>query len=210
MGLDMYLYKVSKSTVPPTVLKGRTFDDVMRSFPTLNLFQPGADASDLTKELKPYFQYTELLMDVIDVPQLRIDNNIPEDAYISGRSMSSDKASFWFTWATVDSNSESKSVTVDYNDPKYIKTITDKFPYCDIKQIMYWRRADDICDMIHDDHPRHIDNCEYVRLSPKLVNKIISETYTKYGHGGTDCFDNDYAMLSNIKNMTHIFYKEWY
>lgn len=207
MGLDMCLYRAAKSTIPPSVLKNRTFEEVIRSFPTICLFY---EENEFNKSLKSYFQYADLKCDIIELKQLAIDNNIPTDAIISGKSMSHDKTTYCFSWIDANNNNQNKNVTVIHANSPYIKTVTEQFPYCDLEQLMYWRKADDICNFIHDNHPNNIENCEYVRLSPKLVKKVIDKTYQTYGQGVTDVFDNDYAKLANIKNYSNIFYKEWY
>lgn len=112
MGLDMYLYRVEKLS-DKEVAKiretgGKNLPDGTLSFPKDSV---DTDKTGMYKDLKPYFTEVKVINSYYDMEKLTKENDIPEEAYLGGRSWGNGKAIFSFYWG----DGSEKSVELNPN-----------------------------------------------------------------------------------------------
>lgn len=191
MGLDQYLYRVSKiGDGLAKRLEGKNTSDVSGYFILGREYIEDEEIQRTFKDLLPYFTKVRMLRTEIDLDRIRRDNGIPQDAYwIDSRHVGNERSEI--TFALPDGTDK----TVEWDAQRY--TFEEPFDayVCQKEEVYYWRKAYDVQDYIYDAlKPTDVENCGYYLLSPDIINDMVERGFIDY------CFDDS----------GDIFYHEWY
>ena len=86
MGLDMYLYAVSKLTKEEAEkYNGRSIEELYDSDISAVLTKIDEDDTGSLDSIKPYLTKARMIDAIIDIDRIVAENQIPGDAYVSGR-----------------------------------------------------------------------------------------------------------------------------
>lgn len=208
MGLDMYLFRLKKSTILPVTFQGQLLEDLANQYPHICFFTDIDLKCDEYRDLQKYVTETTIPETVIDIDKLFADNNIDKNhAHIGGYGCTANGLEFMISH---DDGSPATTLCIATDDHTYDKVVNTKVCYCEREQIFYWRKAYDIENLIYSElAPRDVQNCGYYKLKPASLAKILNETIKRYGdaNGITDVWDNDYQKLNDPRG---VFYYEWY
>ena len=201
MGLDMYIYRASRvSEENLKVMNGMSRSDIDAQFPRALVItdEDYRENATLYAEILPYMSSIKVDNEYVDLAKIKRDNNIPEDAYVSGQSYDGTKAGYHFT---VSGNKESYQVELPYEEMEknYVFTRTDDARIVYIDEVYYWRKAYEIQDMFYAKHP--VENCGYYKLSCDELEAIAKKKD-----------EGVYPLVEDFVDDedTAYFYHEWY
>lgn len=184
MGLDMYLYKVYKVTeMEASLFIGSNLSKLPNGWRYFDK-EDVAENNNMFKDLLPYMQPIFAYIDVIDVRKIKINNDIPEDASITGQYFNGENITFTFRW---ENNGENSSKDITFNEDDYILTKEVEVYLCKMENVYCWRKDYETEEAIYMRYDGVIENCGYYHLDADTVK-----------------------FLNVIDDTEDIFYHEWY
>lgn len=193
MGLDMYMYRAKKlNEAEVKSLTGKHAQKIAEeSDYTYFTKNEVLDDTELT-ELMPMLTTVTMKNTFINMEKIRKDNEIPEDARITGSSYSREGDSYIFR----NDSGFDKRVTLSQEELQtYLFDADEEYLVCHMEEVAYWRKAYDVQDFIHENIEAPILNCGYYEVSRELLDRLydMGEVEELY------CEDDE-----------KIFYHEWY
>lgn len=189
MGLDQYVYKVSKIG-----LEKRTYTSAELRELGLNFI-----SADIVKEneclyyqLLPYTIKRDISVEFIDTDKIIADYHLPSNSSVG--MMSYDK----ITLSGKNENGEyiRQDITRDEIENKYTITKINPYYIWKEKQVAYWRKHYDLQDWIYDELG-DVDNTGYYMLNADVI-KSLNWTFAE-----------DLPVMEPTKDSA-LFYWEWY
>lgn len=184
MGLDMYLYRVSRVTEEQKAKfienMGEWYDEDEDCF-VISIMKNELNEK-MYSDLIPYLEEVTVTREYFDFDRIKEDNNIPEDAELTGRNFSS-PLRLWFR----DNDDNQYEVTID-NEEQYVYKKDETVYIAYVEEIDYWRKGYGLQREIHEHLNNEVENCGYYRLDYEFA-KSISDT---------------------VKATDAVFYHEWY
>lgn len=205
MGLDMYVYHIEK--IPKQELDAAQklrYDEVLDKYLCINAeYIEDAEYHDIL----PYMQKVEnIATDSINDEKLRAAYNIPEDWYLFGCSNDNTRHVFSFT---SDDSVKTKDIVVTNEElQKFFDTSYQTYYIAKCTEVMYWRKAYQLQDMLHNAYRGSILNCGYHRLNQDMVQAI-----KRYGADEVAEAFEDINIQDDFGKSTETdgyFYLEWY
>lgn len=190
MGLDQYIYRISKPNLEDKVF---TISELgsMGCVPI-----PATDFeanTNLYRQLKPYTVKRNVERMYYKVAEMIADYNLPSNSYIWYQSF--DKIALQGT--DVNGNSVSQDISTREVNSKYIGTEIVPYYIFSEEEEAYWRKNWDLVDWLEHAMKKPIENTGYYRLNATLIHRINS----KFGsHVTEESATEDSAM----------FYWHWY
>lgn len=198
MGLDMFVYRVSKphlndalvydyNDLDGIVIRASDIDD-----PTITEITSKRDVTDrkLTDVL-PYTQLVKVRLEEYDMKRIRQDFGLPEQSYICMISNAK---------IVVKSRDGSKKVEIPMStiEEKYIVDIVENCLVANCDEVMYWRKAYDVQAWFHGEIPTVVENVGHYILEEELLD-AYNERYP------------DNKLPFEVPNKEYaLFYHEWY
>ena len=181
MGLDMYLYRVSR--VPKDELKkleGKNYYDITEELGSCVMINEGDYNAELPmyKDVIPYLSPIMVKNEYIDLLKLKADYNVDPEAFIVGESYSSESVSYSFM-VEGQKNSVKVTLTPDELRDKYRFEKVERMYIAYATEVHYWRKAYEVQDIFHkniDD----IENCGYYKVSEELLKEVAKEDDTVF------------------------------
>lgn len=175
MGLDMYLYAVSKlEKEEAEKYNGRPIEELYDSDISAVLTKIDEDDTGSFDSIKPYLTKARMIDMIIDIDRIIAENQIPDDAYVSGRTDTQEYVELIFR----NDNRYRKDVRISREkllEEYVIYPETDVYLYRK-REIHYWGKyfglQDFIYDMLKNDDGIDVQNCGYYRLSDEQIEKI--------------------------------------
>ena len=208
MGLDMYLYAVSKlEKEEAEKYNGRPIEELYDSDISAVLTKIDEDDTGSFDSIKPYLTKARMIDMIIDIDRIIAENQIPDDAYVSGRTDTQEYVELIFR----NDNRYRKDVRISREkllEEYVIYPETDVYLYRK-REIHYWGKyfglQDFIYDMLKNDDGIDVQNCGYYRLSDEQIEKING--YLKDHPRGNGRIDR--IQERNTEDEA-IIYWEWY
>lgn len=181
MGLDMFVYKISKANVEErkvyTLKKLDRLADIVINEKDIK--------DSKIAELKPYLTSVQTINSYYSMSRILKDNGLPETLDADLCFVSSEETGFSVP-------SLNKIIAIKSEDiEKYIDHKLETVFVCNETQVCYWRQADDIqsrfLELIG-----HVENCGFYKIDEDIIDAINKE------------FD------TNIPYEDDLFYHEWY
>lgn len=186
MGLDMYIYRVSKPTVENRTYTRENLEDA--GMVVLSLEQ---SHDPLVTDIIPYLSRAIVVNQYYDMQKIRSDYNLPDNAHITMYSGDC----IGITWQRDNGENVRQEISNTDIDSKYTLTKTEEcFVYYE-EEVSYWRKEYEKRDFFYDKFP--VENCGYYKLN---VN-IIHEFNEKF---------NEDVPEEDCTNESALFYHEWY
>lgn len=201
MGLDMYIYRASRvSEDDLKVMNKLPHGDISDKFPRALIItkEDYKENPTLYAEILPYMSSIQVENSYVDLMKLKKAYNIPEDAYISGRSYDGEKVGYHFTTPKTK-KSQRVELTYEEVEEKFTFTQMDDAYIVYIDEVYYWRKAYNIQDEFYAKHP--VENCGYYKLSYEEM-ATIANNFDAGLYGVVEDFVDD--------EDTAYFYHEWY
>ena len=168
MGLDMYLYKLSKPTKSVEYLSQMSRDELIKN---------GYAVFDISKTLPPNFERIRSLAKkiitfdtYIDIDKIQHDFNIPDYADIIDRYWSNDNIIYVFDCIH---NNETIIIPRESYQAKYIVTQTMKAFCIKRTELAYWRKNYDLSEEFHQSCDTAIKNCGYYPLNEAMKHRLM-------------------------------------
>lgn len=194
MGLDMHLFRVK--TIPQSCIdkmRGKTAEEIQNEWSNSLIFDPSKETG--TTDLLPYAKKIEIIARYFDLCKIKECYNIPQDAWISGESVSDTEHHFSFC-------EDQKSIGVSIpNDEikKFIFSRIERRYIVFVEELYYWQNAYIIQDAFYERFP--IVNCGFHQVNNESLKEICEEAMAK----------NDFLELPiYCEDDEGIFYHEWY
>lgn len=181
MGLDMYLYRISRiSSSEQRKLRGKTEMQIYdKGYSVFHRPNSSNDDGHLLDNIKPYLRGIKIPIEYFDMKKIRKDFKIPKNALQSGSCMSYERIKFEFC-----SPDYKKSYAADLNSPELIKKYTyTKLTYCYVcrmTEIGYWRKHYKLQQKLYDEALLDgitIENCGYYPLTDGMTKAILNDDY---------------------------------
>lgn len=189
MGLDMYIYKVSKIG-----LEKRTYTsaEIRELGLTCIAVDEANEYKQLYADLLPYTIKRDVSAEFLDMEKIIADYHLPSNSSVG--MMSYEK----ITVSGKNDNGEyiRQEITRDEIDNKYTVTKTNPYYIWKDKQVAYWRKHYDLQDWIYDELG-NVDNTGYYMLNTNVIQEL------------NDTFDEDVPVIEPTKDSA-LFYWEWY
>lgn len=188
MGLDMYIFRVSKPHLDDSVVYNREdLHGIILSEEELK--------NPMYQQLAPYAQSLQVRSEYYDMAKIRKDYGLSESSYICEYSASDD-----FSGIVVEDKESGKKakITDEEINLKYtISRIEPRF-VCNAEKSSYFRKEYDLQDWIHEHVEGEIENCGFYILSKDFLQRLNK----KFKEAGVEEEDpnEEYAL----------FYHEWY
>ena len=179
MGLDMYLYRISRiSSSEQRKLRGLKEDEIRQQGYSI-FHKPSKHESDLLKNIMPYLRGIKIPMEYFDMKKIIKDFKIPRNALPCGSMYAHNQVKFDFC-----SPDYKKSYVADLNSHELIKKYTyTKLTNCYVSRVAeigYWRKNYDLQDKIYqaaDLDYIEIENCGYYPLTDGMAEAILNDDY---------------------------------
>ena len=209
MGLDMHLFAISKLT--DNELKKyhnhpiELLDDTNISVIRKETIEDEEEA--MIEGIKSCLSEATVIDSLIDIKKIKIDNDIPDDAYISGQCYS-----FEFTEYIFRNDKGFRKEVKLPNDELYDKYVIH--PESDVylfhkHEVHYWRKYYNLQNLIHEmieeDNNTDVMNCGYYPLTDEQIEQINDFLAQHPYEDGT----HDEVFDRNTEDET-IVYWEWY
>ena len=191
MGLDQYLYRVSKiDDGLAKRIEGKNRRDLQEYFILDSEGVESDETQRMLKDLLPYLTKVKMLRTGIDIERAKKDNNVEMDYDWIGYHYSGDKrAGLWF----IGNVGAEELVECDVEQYEYEEPF--EAYVCQKEEVYYWRKAYEVQDYVYDAlKPTQVENCGYYLLSPDIINDMVERGFIDY------CFDDSGDIL----------YHEWY
>ena len=184
MGLDMYVYKVTK----PTDLDTDKVYDVDKMDDVYMVFDPKEITEPKNCQLLPYTVEVQMIMHYYDADKIGREFDL-HDPRLS--CVHNNVISFY-------SREDKRTVDISFDDinDKYTKDVTERVYVCRAEGVKYWRKDYDVQSWFHE----HIVDVEDVGFY-HLTDKMIKEYNKAYRRNKLTLVNEDNAAL---------FYHEWY
>lgn len=184
MGLDMYIYRVSKPNLDDTViynyvdLNGIVLDD-------------GDLDKPMYRQLAPYAQQIQVRTQCYDMDKIRRDYELSNDSYISMRSS-------YRIVITDRKSGKMVDISSDVIERDYIVEKVEKRFVCNKEEVAYWRKAYDIQNWFYEHIEDGVENTGYYILPGELLLKF------------NKVFKEDRIEAESPDEESALFYWEWY
>ena len=189
MGLDQYVYKISKIG-----LEKRTYTsaEIRELGLSCVMVDEANEYKQLYAELIPYTIKRDVSAEFLDMEKIIADYNLPSNSSVG--MMSYDK----ITLSGKNENGEyiRQDITRDEIENKYTITKINPYYIWKEKQVAYWRKHYDLQDWIYDELG-DVDNTGYYMLNADVIKAL------------NDAFDEDVPVMEPTKDSA-LFYWEWY
>lgn len=209
MGLDMHLYAISRITAEEAEkYNGKPIDDIYDDgISVINVDKSDKEDMEMIRGIMPYLTKVTAVGSFLNVDKVRTENSIPDDAYISGESFSSEYTEYMFR----NDKGFHKSVQIE-NSKLYSDYALH--PMIEVylfhkREIHYWRKYYElqsyIYDMLEEENGVYVMNCGYYPLTDGQIEEI--NEYLKdhpYGNGRVD------EIPERNTEDEAIVYWEWY
>lgn len=198
MGLDMFVYRVSKPHLDDELVYDYSdLDGIIIS--AYDVDDPAVteltSKSDVTvrklTDLLPYTQLVKVRFKEYDMKRIQKDFGLPEQSYIGGSSSAK---------ITVKSRNGGKELEIPMSTvkKKYIVDVVENCLFAKCEEVMYWRKAYDVQAWFHGEIQPDVENVGYYILDEYLL-KEYNEKYP------------DYRFPFEIPcGESALFYHEWY
>ena len=187
MGLDQYLYRVTK---PEGVRKNRVYDEGDALLNGCAIINAKEIDSDMYVALKPFTVPIKVLSSCIDMDKIRKDFNLSDEAYVG---------SFYSSkYHIYDKESESANVVITDTEMKenYTSIQYQDIYVCKCEQIHYWRKNYEISDFLNDQIP-NLENCGFYPINRNLAEYLQD-------------FDGTINLDDFPEADSNVMYHEWY
>ena len=184
MGLDMYIYRVSK----PNMSNSMTYN--VSDIDGIILNKNDIHLDPKTKQLIPYTQLVKVKDKHYNSEKIKKDFGLSN--YFFSEWSPSD--------VTITDARSGKSVEIptEILESKYtVERVENKF-VCNYEEVKYWRKAYDIQNWFHENIEVCVENTGFYILSVELISKFNKQ------------FTNDYIQIEEPDERSALFYWEWY
>lgn len=189
MGLDQYIYRISKAELEDRVYKVDEFNHTNLSRLSVSDFERDRG---LCNQLRPYAVKRNVECKLYDVDKMIEDYSLPKDSYIwryGGGGIT-------IGGKTEDGESINQDITNEEIELKYTKTEIIPYYIWAQEEVQYWRKNYKLQDWAYDNLDG-IDNTAYCVLNSELIEEINYK------------FDEDIPAEDATEDSA-LFYWEWY
>lgn len=189
MGLDMYVYKVSKIGLEKRTYTSAELRELGLSFVSADNVK---ENEDLYYQLLPYTIKRDVSAEFFDMEKIIADYNLPSNSSIG--MMSYEK----IIVSGKNENGEyvKQEITREEIDNKYTVTKINPYYIWKDKEVAYWRKHYDLQDWVYD-ALGNVDNTGYYMLNTNVIQEL------------NDTFNEDVPVMEPTKDSA-LFYWEWY
>ena len=190
MGLDAYIYRISKPDLPERALTREKLSAMLLSSASVEAFENNIN---LYRQLKPYVVKRDVTYGELNLEKIISDYNLPPDSHIYFYSSNE------IIMSGVDKNCNEvrRTISGDIIRRDYIITVTKPFYIWEEKEEAYWRKNWDLVEWLEYTMKKPLENTGYYRLNKTLIHRINR----KFGsHASEESATEDCAM----------FYWHWY
>lgn len=190
MGLDAYIYRISKPDLPERAFTREELSAMPLSRASVEAFENNIN---LYRQLKPYVVKRDVTYSDINLEKIISDYNLPPDSYIYFYSL--DK----IVISGVDKNCNEVSQTISGDNimRDYLITITEPYYIWKEEEEAYWRKNWDLVEWLERTMKKPLENTGYYRLNATLIHRINS----KFGSHATE---------ESATKESAMFYWHWY
>lgn len=176
MGLDMYLYRLSKPRPPVDTLNKMTYDTLTDK--GYMVFVDGEEFPANFEAIKPYAKRVNIEARYINFEQIKKDFDIPDDAFIVGESYSNEEVGYTFHLP----HDDSQHITIPYEEyeKKYIFPKRTDAWCIKAEHIAYWRKNYNLENAIYDACDTSIENCGFYPLNSDMWDVICRHDPSVY------------------------------
>ena len=181
MGLDQYIYRIKKTNAKDIKrLKDQNIDQIERLIgpDTMAIYQNSMlNNPDKFKDIKHLCTKVNMIIDYVNIKQVRKDYDIPDTWIDTGFSANDKRYRYCFGGPTYN-NIKAKDVelTLDEIKNKYLLHENEDTYVCDLIREYYMRNENDIndilCDIYLEDTGNDILNCGYHKMTPRMIEFI--------------------------------------
>ena len=205
MGLDMYLYRVTKlDDEEKEQVDNMTVDELNDSeFAVYTLKQGDEEEKDSLlhdasiAELIPYMYQIKRKQKYINLIRLKREKGIPEDARQSGEVFG--EGEYWLWFRMDDKKWEVELTGLDEATKERITDVSEDILGVFLKdEVAYWRKNYGLQQKMHDSCDVKVENCGYYKLNDFMKKSVRDE---KDGYEDLDMEETDDSA---------VFYYEWY
>ena len=200
MGLDMYVFKMSRLTKEELdAIKevGRLEEDNRY----LSISEDKIHES-LYRDLEGYFEKVTVDNEYIDIDKVKKDNGIPEEAFVVGQSIGGGKISYSLSLGGGQNNFWNVELTREEIEESYLKTVRENVYLAKSELVGYWCQEEElnntICNL-YDDGVRYVENVGYYEVNTDML-KAMKDFKSAYGDG----------FKREIDNTEDLFYHIWF
>lgn len=189
MGLDQYIYRISKPNLANKVYTSEEIDTLGLNKVSATEFE--SDIS-LFKDLLPYVVKRDVTCQFYDKEKMIADYNLPKQSYIWQYSNDG------ITIGGTDKNGEriNKKFSRKEIEEKYTKTETFPYYIWEEEEVEYWRKHYGLQDWAYANIDG-VDNTAYCKLSLELIANLNRAF-------------NEYIPAEEPTEKSALFYWEWY
>jgi hypothetical protein len=186
MGLDMYVYRISKPRLDNKTYMREELQDA--GMVVLSLDEK---ENSLYQSVIPYMTECTVGNQYYDMEKIRADYNLPDDAHIT--MWSGDCVGF----TGRDKNGEyvRQEIAKSEIDAKYTLTKTENCLVFEEDEVSYWRKAYEKRSFFYDEYP--VENCGYYKLDSDAIRRF------------NELHDESVPVEDATENSA-LFYHEWY
>ena len=203
MGLDMYLFRISKlNNEDIQEVDKMSAQDLDESGYFVVTWNEGDERNDnLLRYVKPYMHFVKRDQSYINMLSLKEACGVPENARKTGEAWGEVNHELWFR----DENNKQYKVELNTflqdsgNRKKVVETHQDNIGVCKKWEVAYWRKAYDLRDALHLHSEVPIENCGYYVLNHDMIEDIVK-----------DRPDLEEELKQGDTEDSGIFYHEWY
>ena len=198
MGLDMYIYKMSKLTDEEVKqIEGKKFDDIIQKN-TNYAFIPRADKEcDMGSEktLLSILKPTTILDDYIDMEKLKKETKVPKTAFLTGRCISKNGGTFIFRWGKT--RRRSKEINLKFSElVNFVISKPVNVLVCKKQEVQYYRKHYDLQEALYEISSVPIENVSYIAMTDEMIEAVYR-------------FDDEFKM-PEMNEGDMLAYYEWY
>lgn len=187
MGLDMYLYKVTRlSAGEKARLEGARFEQFeAEGFSCFDKENVDEDYPELFRKVKGLLTPIDVVMRIENLQALKRDEGIPEDAYVCSRSISPNSLSYAFE--TTDGFSKKVTFALAEYEKKYVLDETRRSYSWKKEQIGYWRKDYGLQERIYESALLREREAERLKERRRLLRRssdpapLVREDAKKWG-----------------------------
>ena len=202
MGLDMYVYRISGLTdEEKKEVEEMSYDDLCAE--DFTVFDWDEEHEHRMSPIKDFLTIVKKPVENIHFDLVKKVFDIPKAAEYSGFGSGPEGRFIYFT----DDN-EHKTYTVEYDkatsEQRKQVTVTDMMTFAVFHsyELIYWRKAYDLQDKLHEACDVYIENCGYYPLNDKM-RQAIKDSLEKEGR------ESEIELLEPVEGSA-ICYHEWY